>query len=1181
MRHTLRSLAVAILAGLTAVTCWASITGSISGIVTDPSGAVVTDAVVAAVNPQTGIRTETKTDAKGFYSLPFLPIGTYDLDVRVTGFKGYKQSGLVIDANSALRVDVALQVGQIFEQMTVQTDAVHVETENTQMGEVITGRKMTSVPLNGRSYTDLLALQPGVSPYNAKDVTTPGLDDRPVSGSLSAGNQSVNGQRETSNGFMVNGSSVEEGKNNGTSIIPNLDSIAEFRIITNNFDSEFGSYSGGQVNVATKGGTNAFHGTAFEFLRNTSLDAKNYFADEIGVFRQNQFGGTLGGPIKRNKMFFFVDYQGTRQTQAPTQNMQVPSLADRTGDLSDLAESLAVAQEQSGAAVNGAYWASVLTGRLGYAVSNGEPYYFGPTPDNPSAAPCTSNVDCVFPNALIPQNAWSSATAPLMGFIPTPNAPGNFFTTSSQAQKLRDDKGGIRVDADTHYGTLTAYYFLDDYQLDNPYPNGGANVPGFNATDAGRAHLLTLSDTKTLGATSVNEFRFSFNRSASALFKPQGGLGVTLDSLGFVTPFSGVTGGVGPINPALEGVPFVALDDFGVFFGVPTATTRQMDNSFQWLDNFSKVIGTHTLKFGGQFRYSQINERNFYGENGAYDFTSSETGVDFANFLIGAPDTITQASPQILDSRSKSMGLFFQDSWRARRNLTFNYGVRWEFSQPWYDTQNKIETLVPGQQSKVFPNAPLGWLVPGDKGIPRTLAPTKYDAFAPRLGLAYSPDFDSGFVSKLTGGPGKTSIRVGFGVYFSSVEDLSQFLEVGDAPYGLFWVGSSPVFEAPYTDRVDGSTAQRFPFVFPPTNVSPKNPYNGFDWSLVEPISYGFTFFHKNRMPYSEHYELSIQRQFGANTVSTISYVGNQAHKLITSLDANPGDPALCLFLSDPANLAPGQTQCGPGLQDQSYITATGQTIPTTRPLGPAFSSNPWEIEIANSSYNSLQASLQHSSRWANFLLGYTYSQCIDNASALQDSTNPFNPARSRGFCLFDVTHHFVGSYSVELPFDRWAGSSGWAKKLLGGWGVTGIATFATGLPISLSEDDDNSLTGTFTAPVDVPNYTPGRLLKNTDPRKGGTYFDTSLFSFEELGQIGNARRRFFHGPGINNFDLALLKTTKITETKELQFRFEAFNAFNHTQFKNPDGNINSQSFGVVTDARDPRIMQAALKFLF
>lgn len=306
--HSLQRASVVVLAGwfLASGLAWASITGGISGVVTDPSGAVISGAAVVATNTQTGVQTEVTTDSKGFYSLPALPIGTYDLLVTQAGFKSYTQSGLVIDANSALRVDAALQVGTISEKIEVRTDAVHVETENTQMGEVIAGKTITAVPLNGRAFTDLLALQTGVSPYTSSDTGMTGVNDRPVDGGLNSGNQSVNGQREASNGFMVNGSNVEEGKNNGAAIIPNLDSIEEFRIITNNFDAEYGNYSGGQINVVTKSGSNGFHGSGFEFLRNTALDAKNYYSlstDKTPVFRQNQFGEPSAVPSGKTKRF--------------------------------------------------------------------------------------------------------------------------------------------------------------------------------------------------------------------------------------------------------------------------------------------------------------------------------------------------------------------------------------------------------------------------------------------------------------------------------------------------------------------------------------------------------------------------------------------------------------------------------------------------------------------------------------------------------------------------------------------------------------------------------------------------------------------------------------------------------------------------------------------------------------
>src|SRR6266403_730480 len=313
LSRRLPGLVVAILFGATLA--WAAITGSISGVVTDSSGAVVISATVTATETQTGIRSEITTDSKGFYNFPALPIGTYDVEIKADGFKLFQQKSLVVDANSALRVDAKLQVGQTTEKVTVFSDAVHVDMESTQNGEVIEGQKILAVPLNGRSYTDLLSLQPGVVPA-AYRTQAPDTNNRTPSGDQNAGNQSVNGQRESANGFMVNGANVQEGRNNGTGIVPNLDSISEFRIITNNFDAEYGNYSGGQINVVTKSGTNQFHGSGFEFLRNTALDATQYFSTSVPVFRQNQFGGTFGGPIGKDKTFFFLDYQGTRQPQA-------------------------------------------------------------------------------------------------------------------------------------------------------------------------------------------------------------------------------------------------------------------------------------------------------------------------------------------------------------------------------------------------------------------------------------------------------------------------------------------------------------------------------------------------------------------------------------------------------------------------------------------------------------------------------------------------------------------------------------------------------------------------------------------------------------------------------------------------------------------------------------------------
>ena len=455
---------------LSAALVWASVGGSISGTVRDPAGSVVPNADVTVRETNTGLVYYTHTDSKGYYTLPVLPVGHYELDIQAAGFQGYQRRDVVLDTNAGLTLDASLEVGGVAQTVSVTDNTLHVETTSTQLGQVISGRQMTAVPLNGRSYTDLLSLQPGVAP--ATTITSSTVQDVGAtilnpSGTLNPGTISVNGQKEFANFFSVNGSDAEEDVNAGTAIIPNLDAIDEFRIITSNFDAEYGEFSGGQISVITKSGSNQFHGNAFEFLRNTDLDARNYFSPTRGAFRQNQFGGTFGGPIRHDKIFFFADYQGTRQTQGiDTGTISVPSNADRAGNLSDLASGLT-------GVVGGPYFANLLTQELGYSVVAGEPYY---------VPGCTTSAQCVFPNALIPQNAWSTPAQRMLQYIPAPNTP-NGFATSSFNQTVRDDKGAVRVDANTRLGLLSAYYFIDDFDLDNPYPvaQSGASVPGFNA----------------------------------------------------------------------------------------------------------------------------------------------------------------------------------------------------------------------------------------------------------------------------------------------------------------------------------------------------------------------------------------------------------------------------------------------------------------------------------------------------------------------------------------------------------------------------------------------------------------------------------------------------------------------------------------------------------------------------
>jgi hypothetical protein len=1175
----------------------AGVTASISGTVKDPSGAIVSGATVIATNVDTGVATTQTTNGQGFYSFQSLPLGKYTIDVKQNGFKAYRQTDVVLDVNSALIVDVVLQVGEATQTVEVSSSALHVDTENTQMGEVITGNEMTSVPLVSRSYTDLMALQPGVvptssglsgalaGPFNSTGVVLP-----LVSGDLNAGGLSVNGMREADNGFLLNGATVQEVGFGGTAVIPNLDSIAEFRILTNNFDAEYGNYSGGQINVITKSGTNAFHGDAFEFLRNTDFDAANYFAQGIrGAYHQNQYGGTLGGPVKHDKIFFFADYQGNRVVQGESTGLvAVPSMAEHTGNFSDRASQLT-------GTVVGSAWANTLQGELGYPVSVGENYY---TPG------CVSSATCVFPNAQIPMTAFSTPAKNILPFIPDPNQ-GTFFQSTSEALTVNDSKTSGRMDANTQFGLLSAYYFFDNYSLVNPYPT--ATVPGFAASGTGRTQVVNLGDTKTFGNSSVNEARFEYVRNNILVNDPSNGGAVTLDSLGFTTGPS--TLGIVVQNPSIQGVPELDFQSFTV--GVPSRPNRYIQNTFEWLDNYSKVVGTHSLRFGGAYHYNQSTQNLSNVANGNFVYnTASETGIDFADFLIGAPAQYVQGAALPFNGRSHYIGLYGQDSWRVRSDLTLNYGLRWDVSTPWSEQHNEIETLVPGKQSATFPGSPVGWVFAGDPGIPTTLAPVRYNNFGPRIGLAYSPTASDGFLAKVTGGPGQFSIRAGWGMFYTSFEGATSYNQIGAAPFGFFYVGNNPSFITPFVNRQNGmSQLQRFPVTFPPQNASPTKPDNSLNWSVLLPIVSSPAIDIHNRVPYAEDYELSIERQFSKGTLLTVSYVGTQGHRLLSTLESNIGSQSLCLFLLNPAlspgkvnpNLAPGSPSCGPGGEDPgvgSPITlAAGVSAPgfpgvtsfaTTRvldgfnsPSSDSFQSNGYFTTIGNSGYNSFQINLRHTSKRLQTLLGYTYSKALDDASGYGEQINPLNHAASRALSAFNETNNFVFSYNYNLPFDLLGGP----KRLTNGWQVSGITRFATGIPVVVYESDDRSLLGTaFTGPivldVDTPNVTAGPLnFKN--PRSGQPYFNTSLFSLETLGQLGNSKRRFFAGPGINNWDMALVKNTMLTERFNLEFRAEFFNIFNHAQFQNVQGNINASNFGFAQSAAPPRIGQLALKLLF
>jgi hypothetical protein len=1149
---------------LTAASAWAGTTGSISGTIIDLSGSAIPGVNVKVTNVAQGVQTRTVTDAKGSYTFPSLPVGRYDLTAEAQGFKLQTRSGLAVDLDSALRIDLKLDLLEKIEEVTVTTEDVRVETQSTQIGEIVSGRQMTSVALNGRSYTDLLSLQPGIVPMSTQTPDSIVMAGATVaiapSGALNPGNQSISGQREDANGFMINGGDVKELMNGGTAIVPNLDSIAEFRILTNNFDAQYGNYSGGIINVVTKSGANQIHGSAFEFLRNTALDARNFFSPERSFYRQNQFGGTVGGPIKQNKVFYFADYQGTRTNQGlDTGLISVPTLAERSGNLQGIASSLT-------GTVGGPYIANLLSQKLNYGVSANEPYY---------TSGCVNNSQCVFPNAIIPAGVWSSPAQHLLQYIPLPNDGPSTFSTGSDGETVRDDKGSFRIDADAgRWGSLSAYYFFDDYTVNNPYPTGqgGASVPGFNALTLGRAQVINLGETKTFGATAVNEIRLSYMRDSNNVGQPAGGVGPSLASQGFETGVD--TPGIVPLAPQIEGVENVIFNSFVI--GTPITNLKQSNNTYSANDNFAKSLGTHTLKAGLTASFEQVNVNPNPTFNGSFLFSGSETGVDFADFLIGVASNYNQADSQAYYTRHKYAGGYAQDSWRIRPNLTLNFGLRWELMEYWSEKYNQIPTFLPGKQSEIYPNAPVGLVYPGDPGVPNTLVPSK-NRFTPRAGLAWSPD-------------NNTSIRAGYGLYNSVIQGNVMAFDEPQPPYGLSYTSPGPpLFATPFITASNGSfLGNPFPLTFPPlSGHTPKNPDGSVNFTQFEPIAGMTAPVPWGTYPYAENYFFSIERQLSTTTLLSFNYVGSQAHHLLVIYSANPGNPALCLKLSQPAAVAPGSPTCGPFGEDTQYITASGQTLNGTRQgLGPAFSNDDYDASIGNSNYNSLQVTARHSARGLTFLLGYTYSKSIDQASALSDPINPFNFGATRALSAFDLKHNLVASYDYQLPLDR---LSSRAKVVTRGWAISGITRASSGFPVTLKSNGDNSLMGSIPNGVnnyslDLPDYTGAALNLNGNPRNGLPYFNPAAFVTNALGTPGNASRRSFYGPGMFNSDIALLRNFHFSEARALQFRLESFNTFNHTQFFGPaavNGSIDSPLFSQVVKAASPRLMQVALKFTF
>ncbi|HZQ93520.1 MAG TPA: carboxypeptidase regulatory-like domain-containing protein [Candidatus Sulfotelmatobacter sp.] len=1218
-------------------------TGRIVGRVADPAGAVLSNVKVTLINEGTSVSRDAKTNENGDYDFVEVPVGTYRLEFDVAGFKKNVRRNVSLDINQVITLNMTMQVGATQEVVDVTSEAPLVETTSTQLGAVVGDRAVSELPLNSRDTYQFLQLQPGV-------MSTVGSSNSIVYGSSNAGAVSVNGGRGRSNNFSVNGGDANDQFVNLPTVQPSPDSIAEFRVLTNTFDAEYGRNSGSVVNVVTKSGTNQFHGNMYEFFRNKVLNANAYCFSADGCpkpqFNQNQFGGTFGGPIVKDHTFFFASYEGRRIRQ---------------GILSP-AVTVPLAQERPGANQPFSDFSSEspFTGTLTNAYAlNQRP---GCTAAVPSSVlvggqiPDDTPYSALFPGNIIPLACMDATAVDLLQFVPTPTIGNTVVTVPVQPE--RGDQFTVKLDHRiSNSQSLSFYYYFDDHRLISPFAQfqaAGANVPGFASITAERFQQWNISHTWTINNSTVNEFRFNYNREAQRTFQHPQRTSLVQDScppapswltsaLGPVPCFSDGTPsnatGIHPgLGPNREGLPFIQLSGGFTIGNNGEGELPQVGNSFQWSDSISKVVGNHSLKFGGDVRRQRFDQTLYFDVSGEYfvDGTSANTlGTDtvFPDYLLGFPGSYGQGSAQVENVRSTGLYLYAQDSWKIRPNLTLNYGLRWELTTPITDISKHVQTFRPGQVSTVYPcqlnadsvatfqgygiaspdcnntgTVPTGLVVPGDAGVQPGLTQTYYKAFAPRIGIAWSP-----------GTSGKTSIRAGWGMFYNPIEQLVLEQFSAEPPFGgsTFPVGT--LFNTPFLGQ-DGQT------VYP-------NPFNGIlnpprgqpvDWSTFRPILLFGQFQPKMRSQYSDQYNLTLQHQLRHDLSVMVGYVGSQGHRLLATHDLNYGNPQTCIdlhnisvatvnadidcgpyYADSPFYLNPGDIPAGMSLTmpygSQSVVTGPNPTpitlvglrkysSPSCDPFTgngcppdgiPVFSSVFAQDTIANSSYNSLQASLDK--RFAHglqFTAAYTFSKSFDQASSFEGILDPIDPRRSRSLSSFDARHRIVFSYYWELPVPKYSEAK---RQILNGWALSGITTFQTGFPIRITTLDDQELMYSFDfeLPGEPDLVAPFRTMK---PQKNGNYFfDPASFSEDNtFGRIGNSPRTICCGPHVSNTDFAILKTFAISETKRVDFRGEFFNLFNHTQFFNPDGNFSDGSqFGQVTQARDPRLMQFALKFFF
>jgi hypothetical protein len=1165
----------------------------IKGVVTDPQGSVVANAQLTATNSATGVKFQTSAGPDGLYLFPELPVGTYTVNATAAGFKGYTTTGIVLNIDQEYVADIQLAVGSTNEVVEVTASSMQVNTTDMQLNNVVDSEQIVELPVLNRNFTGLELTLPGVQASS----------DR-------FGTYSVSGGQTQQSAFMINGADTNDIALNYLALSPNLDAIDQFNLIDGPLNAEYDRNSGGIVSATIKEGTNKFHGDGFEFYRDTFLNTLSYFqklptgpngeyAGTVTPYHQNIFGGTVGGPILRNKLFFFGAYQGTRQRvpQGSTSNGFTPgqstvySSANLTGDFSaDLAGGTG----------------GRPTGANGYGNFSGVPIPSGIAIAGSSIAgetwaQCAYDLGGMFPTA----NFNSVATNLVSKYLP-PGANGGYNFVFNPIATTSANQYIGRIDYSLNPANqITFLAIVHKQNVTETLPFAGASVPGFGDQNVQSITQYTFDYVHQFNPSAVNEFSGHYTRFNYQAVIPQ--TVVDPSTLGFT---------ISPQNKAGAGVPSITINGINSNFELGFSTSGpqpRIDQVLQFDDSLSKVIRRHTLKVGYDGRRFNVSNPFSSVNNGSYGFNNTgaySSGDGALDFLFGVPAAFFQGSGAEIIAYALLNYMYGQDTWKIGDTVTLSYGLGYSIDTPLHNLQyggSGIACLIGDESSTVFPNAPVGLVYAGDKNCYNSgQATTHYTEFGPRFGFAWAPDLGA-----FSGGPRKLSIRGGFGIYFNRTEEETALQTLGTPPFGTSTsgasaiIGGSPQFADPFSDINGlGSITNPFPYTFPSKGAT-------INWAALEPIFGISTFGPTFRAPYAENFQLSIEREFPSLVVARFSYVGSLARHNQIIYEDNPitndghaacvADTDLCnnpdnpLYRELQSLVFPGHTQ-------------SGSVDPNTGSVG--FTSVGIVGGGASSSYHAFQVNIQKgTTHGLNFQLSYTYSHALDNGSSFENAGFGFNGQRgwnqwysslNYGDSTYDARQRLVFSPIYITPK---VGSGSWYSPLnlaLSGWEISGIMTFATGFPFDVSYAGGTSNSEwcpnfvSFYACPDAPNQVgpivKGELRGRNGPHNYGVYIEPTSFANEPLGVFGNTRRNPYHGPGINNTNVVLAKNFSLTEDGRfrLQLRMETDNVFNHTQFNNPSSTWSDSiptnpntTFGTVSGTAAARQTQLAAKIYF